>query len=340
LTTHPLAFYCVAEDRYFPGAVAMLNSLQLVGHDEPLFMLDCGLTAEQRELLSPHATLVEAPTDAPPWLLKTIAPLRHPADVMVLIDADLIVTRPLTELAEDAGAGGVVAFETSYDRFFPEWGELLDLGRVRRGPYLCSALVLAGGEVGERAIRLLDEAQKRIPELDDNWSGGRREFFETAAKFPFSALDQDVLNAVLSSAHVADERVRALDHRLAPEPPFPELALVDPQPLRCEYDDGTQPYALHHLGPKPWIAAVRENLYTRLLVRLLTGPGIALRVPEAELPLRLREGRLAGGARRLAGVRDRLRTSVWEPLSWRLGPRLDALSGRRGPRRDRSRRRP
>ena len=34
-------------------------------------MLDCGLTPQQRELLAPHATLVPAPSDAPPYLLKT-----------------------------------------------------------------------------------------------------------------------------------------------------------------------------------------------------------------------------------------------------------------------------
>ena len=89
------AFYCVADERYFLGAVGMINSLRVLGHDEPVFVLDCGLTDEQRELLAPHATLVAAPRDAPPWLLKTIAPLRHPAEVMVLIDADIIVTRSL-----------------------------------------------------------------------------------------------------------------------------------------------------------------------------------------------------------------------------------------------------
>src|SRR6266571_6317155 len=96
----PAAFYCVTDSRYFLGAVGMVNSLRLLGHREPVYVLDCGLTAHQRELLTPHITLVAAPSDAPPWLLKTVAPLRHPADVMVLIDADIVVTRPLSELIE------------------------------------------------------------------------------------------------------------------------------------------------------------------------------------------------------------------------------------------------
>ncbi len=89
----PAAFYCVTDARYFLGAVATVNSLRLLGHDEPIHVLDCGLDEHQRALLEPHVTLVPAPKDAPPWLLKTVAPLRHPADVMVLIDADIIVTR-------------------------------------------------------------------------------------------------------------------------------------------------------------------------------------------------------------------------------------------------------
>src|SRR3712207_8323109 len=80
------AFYCVADERYFLGAVGLINSLRLVGHEEPIHLLDCGFTAEQRELLAPHVNLIAAESETPPWLLKTVAPLRHPADVIVLID--------------------------------------------------------------------------------------------------------------------------------------------------------------------------------------------------------------------------------------------------------------
>ena len=50
----PAAFYCVADERYFLGAVGLVNSLRLVGHDEPIYLLDCGLTDDQRELLEPE----------------------------------------------------------------------------------------------------------------------------------------------------------------------------------------------------------------------------------------------------------------------------------------------
>src|SRR5215210_3169387 len=105
------AFYCVADARHFIGAVGLINSLRLLGHAEPVFVLDCGLEPSQRELLSAEARIVAAPSDAPPWLLKTVAPLAHPAEVMVLIDADMIVTRSLAEPIETASAGSLVAVE-------------------------------------------------------------------------------------------------------------------------------------------------------------------------------------------------------------------------------------
>ena len=75
------AFYCVADERYFLGAVGLVNSLRLVGHGEPIFLLDCGLTTSSASCSSREVTLVAGPTDAAPHVLKTIAPLRHPAEV-------------------------------------------------------------------------------------------------------------------------------------------------------------------------------------------------------------------------------------------------------------------
>ena len=55
------AFYCVSDERYFLGAVGLINSLRLVGHTEPIYLLDCGLTEAQRELLAAEVELVDAP---------------------------------------------------------------------------------------------------------------------------------------------------------------------------------------------------------------------------------------------------------------------------------------
>ena len=122
MSTPPLTFYCVCNSDFFLGAVALVNSLRLLGHAEPIIVLDCGLRPAQRARLSEEATLVSAPDDVTPYLLKTVGPLRHPAKVMVLVDADIIVTRPLTELVERASHGRVLAVEHGRDRFFGEWG--------------------------------------------------------------------------------------------------------------------------------------------------------------------------------------------------------------------------
>src|SRR5687768_14370564 len=92
------AFFCVCDARYFLGAVAMINSLRHHGHGEPIRLLDLGLEPWQRDVLAAEAEIVAAPTETAPWLAKTIAPLANPAETTVLIDCDVIVTRPLGEL--------------------------------------------------------------------------------------------------------------------------------------------------------------------------------------------------------------------------------------------------
>src|SRR5213593_3484078 len=104
------AFYLVADSAYFTGAVAALNSLRLLGHDEPAFVLDVGLEEGQRQALGRTAEVVPRPADVSPRLAKWVAPLAHPADVMVLVDSDVIVTRRLDPLLEQSARGAVVAF--------------------------------------------------------------------------------------------------------------------------------------------------------------------------------------------------------------------------------------
>jgi hypothetical protein len=282
------AFYCVADSRYFLGAVGMINSLRLQGHGEPIYLLDLGLTDAQRELLAAEATIVPAPEDTQPWLSKTIAPLAHPAETMVLIDTDILVTRSLGELIERAAGGGVVAFENDVQRFVGEWGELLDLGPLRPGPYVSSGLVVLGGETGAEVLRLLDDRQRRVD--------FERSYFATdEAGYALRFLDQDVLNAVLRTR--IDDSVHALPYRLMPNQPFQGLRILDGRSPRCTYGDGTEPYAVHHFSRKPWIARQRANVYSLLLTRCLVRPGLALEVEEETVPLRLRRGAAARTAR-------------------------------------------
>jgi len=296
----PAAFYCVSSGAYFLGAVALVNSLRLLGHSEPIFVLDRGLSSDQRELLEHEVTLVPAPDDTTPFLLKTVAPLRHPAEVMVLLDADIIVTRPLTELIERASDDRVVAVEHQLDRSVPEWGTLLGLASTRRRQYVSSSLVLAGGKIGRRVIRLMDEAQARIEiertpyagELPDfDFVGGS--FSVTSFDDPFYFADQDVLNAVLST-EVDPERVDAIDQRLEATVPFTGLRVVDETRLRCAYEDGLEPYALHQIFPvKPWLEPTMPGAYKQLMLRLLLSRDVAIQVPRHDLPLHLRPGLIA-----------------------------------------------
>jgi hypothetical protein len=278
------SFYCVADDRYFLGAVALVNSLRLHGHSEPVHVLDCGLSPPHRELLAGGATVVDPPDEAElhPWLLKTIAPLSHPASVAVLIDTDMIVTRSLAPLVERAAAGAVVAFENDAPRFVAEWGELLDLGKARPGPYVSSGLVFAGGDAGARLLELMEDRQARV-------EMGRTIFGTGEESYAFRYPEQDVLNAILRT-RIEPERLVALPNRLAPNPPFAGVRLDDEEAVRCSYADGEAPYVLHHFHRKPWLEPIYHGLYSRLMARLLLGPGLALRVDPDEVPLRMRSG--------------------------------------------------
>jgi hypothetical protein len=294
-TNSTSAFYAVADSRHFLGLVGMINSLRLVGHDEPIFVADLGLSDSERRVLADQVTLVAVPDAKAPHLAKTAVPLLQPSDVMVLVDADLVVTRPLTELIESARTGRVVAFADQLrDRFDERWAELLDLGQVRPRPYLNSGVVVMDRIIG---ISLLEQVAAGCTRVDPRKScanpNGRPDY-------PFYYLDQDVFNAVLSAFE--PERVQALEHALAPIPPFDGLRLVDETRLRCAYRDGLEPYVLHHIRDKPWLSATRWNLYSRLLARLLLQPDVAIQLERDRVPLRLRDGRLGWIEKRRCGT--------------------------------------
>jgi hypothetical protein len=318
----PVAFYCVTDERYFLGAVGLINSLRLQGHTEPILLLDCGLMPEQRDLLEPHVTLVvPAPGDALPHLLKTVVPLDRPAQRTVLIDADMIVTRPLTELIDQASDDRVVAFRNDYDKFVPQWGELLGLGTAERRPYVCSGLVFLGESAGGEVLRMMHDGAARV---DSELRKPEPSIYHGA----FWTVDQDILNAILCT-RIEPERIVALDYRLAPTPPFRGLKLVDERTLRCAYQDGTEPYVLHHLGRMPWLVPMYHGIYSRLLARLLLGDDLVVRVPERHLPLRMREGLFARAERARVNARDRLGWYVREHLPESAIARIDASRHRR-----------
>ncbi len=138
-------------------------------------LLDCGLRRDQRELLESEATIVAGPTDAPAHVLKTIAPLSHPAETCVLIDVDMIATRPLDELIAAATPGKVVAGATGMDRFCPEWARAARASRRSpAAPTSRPASWWSAGALGRELLELVDERKHEVDWKRTFWRGQRR----------------------------------------------------------------------------------------------------------------------------------------------------------------------
>jgi hypothetical protein len=303
------AFYTVADRRHFVGAVALLNSLRLVGHTEPVFLVDAGLTDTQRARLKGLVTLLPSPAGMPPVYMAPLGPLARPAEVAVIIDADIIVVRPLTEFVESSREGRVVGFVNdppNHERFFPEWATRLDLGVLRRRPYLNAGLFFVPSPLDDRLLRHWLACQEKI-------DYGRTRYGAAGMSDPFYFADQDVVNA-LFSAELRDEEIVCMEHRWAPHAPFRGIRIVDDLRLACEYTDGTQPYLLHHTLAKPWLQATVPNAYSRLLPRVLLARDVALRLSPRDVPLRLRTGLLASADRFRSGVQAQARWGVRHQL--------------------------
>ena len=164
----------------------------------------------------------------------------------------------------------MVAFENDTDRFVAEWGELLGLGPAGAGPTSPRGSSSLGGDAGREVLRLLDERQRRVdyrPHL-------RRP--RTSPDYPFLYPDQDVLNAILATR--VDARPRRRARRTGSRRTRRSRACGSPtrDGLRCAYDDGTEPYVLHHFVRKPWLEPMYHGIYSRLLARLLLGADVAI----------------------------------------------------------------
>jgi hypothetical protein len=280
--------------------VGVLNSLRIVGHKEELVFVDAGLRPDQRRRLAEHATIIGSERALPAYLLKLSPGPPPTADVRVLVDADVLVVRPLTELLTAAREGKLVAFtDPVAHRSHDEWSSLLGLPPVRKQPYVNAGVLAVGEELGRRLLPLVVEATKTLDISRSQHGSG-------SVDEPFYFYDQDVLNAVLASEAPPD-RLVILPHRLAPHPPFPGLELVDRRTLRCRYHDGTEPFLLHHVLAKPWLRSTRRSIYEVLLRRLLLGEDVPLRLDPGELPLRFREGPLASMDRARADLIARAR---------------------------------
>jgi hypothetical protein len=282
------AVYTVGDAAHFLGVVALVNSLRLTGWTDEIVVVDCGLTAEQRALLAAETIVLQAPEGIAPYLLKTVGPLTRPAALVAVVDADVIVTRPLDSLLAEAERSGrlLAVADVLSDRFDARWGGLLELGDLRSHPYVNSGFLVAPFEVARHVLTELERVQRLI-DLERSMIG------VGTPDDPFYFPDQDALNALLGSSLCAADTLLVLDHATAPHPPFSGLRVVDEQSLHVADVSGQQPFALHHIQRKPWLHHVPSTPYSELLPRLWLADDLRLRLDPSHVPLRFRAG-LAG----------------------------------------------
>jgi hypothetical protein len=295
-----LTFFTVCDGAYFVGLVALLNSLRLLGHHDPVVVGDCGLRREQRDVLAGHCTLLPLAREmvVNPIQFKPFANLCHPEGLVVVIDSDMIVTRHLGALIEAAAKGQIALFpDPEQDRWFREWQEIFALPRPpRRQTYVCSGLIAFSAA--------------HWPDFLSEWwtacslISSHSTYQEKSGDTPTAQGDQDALNALLMTVYPStalaiqprEEQVFRWDFRN-------HVELKDSATLRCR-SRSHDAVVLHAcLAPKPWQrSGFRHNVYTRLLRRLLHGPDVAITVPPEMLPIWLREGAKAAAARTILSI--------------------------------------
>jgi hypothetical protein len=311
-------YYTVSTHRFFPGTVALLNSLRLTGNAGELVVLDAGLTASERELLAAHATVYSPPGGMPihPVVMKTYAHLSQPSGTVVVIDSDMIVTGPLDHITALAAEGQICAYPDIPEvrgRWFGEWEETLGLASpLRPDIYVNSGLVAFSTAHWPELLERWREVCESIPP-SEMWG----------SRSPFNAPDQDALNALLMS-----EIPRAALTLLPKgEDPFGGDATVDDyETLRCSVDG--RPAKILHLvdSPKPWEPSGWLRLagtdYARLMRRLLFASDVPLRLDPDQVPLWLRPTRRGELALRTLGAGNRgivrVAHKLPEPLRTRL----------------------
>jgi hypothetical protein len=289
------AFYTVCNSSYFPGVVALLNSLRLTGHSERLFVLDVDLRPEQRMRLEDHCTLI--PLDAQdginPLLLKGYPDAIGVDDVAVIIDSDVIVTGSLIPTIELARAGQICAYpDADDDRWFSEWQHLFSLAAPpRRQTYVNSGFIVFSTTHWPTLLGRWRELSEAIPTSATRAGGANK-------GTPFWDGDQDALNALLMS-EVPAEAIHLLPRDEAPTHPRDRVVVTvqDERRLICTCR-GTRTTLLHAAGnPKPWqvrrSAVTHVDCFARLLPRVLFADDVVLRASKRDVPLGCRPGWMA-----------------------------------------------
>jgi hypothetical protein len=285
VTPEPVCF-TVSNQDYFPGTVALLNSLRLSGNGMDLVVLDRGFSPHQRSLLATHASVVDFKSQlseqVPDMLMKPLGYLIEPAEILVILDSDMIVTRSLDYMVSLCHSGMVCVYRDSQpDRWFPEWEQSFDLRAPLRGQdYVNSGFLALTMSQWQPLLMRWWEACVIASRSD------------VSTELP----DQDALNALLMS-EVPMNAVAIQPEEEAPTGgDLASVTIRDSQKLIC-FNKGRQTTLLHDGSgwPKPWDERgwlrIYRNAYVALLPRLLFAEDVTLRLSPTDFPLWLRPHR-------------------------------------------------
>lgn len=320
--TEEVTFYVVSDERFFIGAVGLINSLRLMGHEQRVVVLDCGMTERQREVLASECELASPPDSRAgnPQLLKPFANLMSPKGIVVILDSDLIVTRPLDPMLQAASGGRVCACsDPESDRWFADWEQIFGCrAPPRRQTYVSSGFVAFSTEYWPDLLPRWWDSCQRIRSYPTAFYG--------APDSPTAQADQDALNAILMGE--LPEEVLAVQPREV-QPSMEQLRwhvrVLNVDMLSCSMRN--RAVTLIHPGvmTKPfetqWWLDQGQSPYPVLLRRLLVKQDIRIRVDRESVPIWLQSGwlgsvmvrtlRLVNG---LGRIRRQLRR--WRLLRW------------------------
>lgn len=263
-------FFTMSDADNFLGLVAMVRSLRLQGHHDPVTVLDLGLTSAQRAALQHTVELVQLPqaVGRHPFFLAAYPVFLRPKGTVVWIDADVIITQTLDPVLAVAARGMVCAApDFLFDRWFGEWQSIFELGDELRHQTYVNAGFFAFST--EHFPDLLRRWWKCCDGLAANHS------WPLPGSDPVGLLDQDALNALLMS-EIPEDRLWLLSEQSGIEGKdrLARTKVVDRRRLVCRF--GGQPTVLLHSSgqPKPWQPAARRDLrrtaYVICLRELLT----------------------------------------------------------------------
>ena len=318
-------FFTFSDAGYFLGTVALINSLRLSGNRGEVVVVDGGLTGAQRTELGEVATVADLPRaveGSHPLALKPSIYLLEPKGVVVLVDSDMIVTRPVDDLVERAESGRLVVFPdhvSMHERRFPEWEDLFELTKLlRRQQYVNAGFFALSVDRWPGFLERWHRATRRI--AADRIQGDPRD--------PVWAADQDALNAILMSEIAPDDVWIGPDWESIHPDGLREVQIVDPVTLACTFR-GKRTAVLHFsLHPKPWHRRAWRRIashdaYVSLMPRVLLGPDVPLRAPPEQLPIWARPNR---AARVFSATLRRVVSAGYGIKSWGLKAR-DAVRG-------------